>query len=159
MAGYPLRDRVALTAALAGPLIVALILVPLRDTLSTTNMALILVVVIVAVAVDYVKQQLTDLLQLRACRFEYGSLLGHPLRLGQDGSVGAGRRHWEVDQRGWPDEDVELLAFGNGRFQGRFMLTPTPGARPPLQARLVAVTLADQVGNALDNPGPDLRER
>ncbi|TKA01704.1 histidine kinase, partial [Actinacidiphila oryziradicis] len=33
---------------------------------------------------------------------------------------------------------------------GRFMMQPTPGAVPPLQARLVAATLADQVGAALD---------
>ncbi|MFF5212329.1 hypothetical protein [Streptosporangium sp. NPDC000396] len=32
----------------------------------------------------------------------------------------------------------------------RFMLEPTPGTIPPLQARLVAVTLADQAGSALD---------
>jgi hypothetical protein len=30
------------------------------------------------------------------------------------------------------------------------MTRPTPGAVPPLQARLVAVILADQVGAALD---------
>ncbi len=32
---------------------------------------------------------------------------------------------------------------------GRFMLTPRPGSKPSLQARLVAVTLADQAGRAL----------
>ncbi|MES4892222.1 DUF4118 domain-containing protein [Streptomyces sp. NPDC096012] len=42
--------------------------------------------------VDHVKRQLTELLQLRECRFEYGSLLGHPARLKQDGSVTAGRK-------------------------------------------------------------------
>ncbi|MEV7863314.1 DUF4118 domain-containing protein [Streptomyces hirsutus] len=245
MSEHPLRDRIAVAAALVGPLLVALALVPFRDSLSNTNMALILVVVIVAVAangnrlagaltalsaaawfdffltrpyqsftinqsedvetatlllavglavsqlaararrlqvvavtdaeyltrihdtaqlaqsttsadavVDHVKRQLTELLQLRGCRFEYGSLLGHPPRLEQDGSVTTGRRQWDVDQRGWPQDEIELRAMGNGRYQGRFMLTPSPGARPTLQARLVAVTLADQAGAALDTAEP-----
>ncbi|WP_326751167.1 PAS domain-containing sensor histidine kinase [Streptomyces hirsutus] len=245
MTRYPLRDRIAGTAALAAPPLVALLLVPFRGSLSSTNMALILVVVVVAVAaagnrvagaltalsaaawfdffltrpyqsftitraddvettvlllavgvavsqlaararrlevlvvtdaehlarihdtaelaqsttaadavVDHVKQQLTELLQLRGCRFEYGSLLGRPPRLEQDGSVTVGRRQWDIDQRGWPQEEIELRAIGNGRYQGRFMLTPSPGAHPSLQARLVAVTLADQTGTALDTAGP-----
>ncbi|MEU4223820.1 DUF4118 domain-containing protein [Nonomuraea sp. NPDC026600] len=100
--------------------------------------------------VDHVTVQLTKLLHLRGCRFEYGTLIGHPPRLEQDGTVVWGRKHWDVDRLGLPDEEVELRTFGNGRFYGRFMLDPTPGTIPPLQARLVAVTLADQVGAALD---------
>lgn len=100
--------------------------------------------------VDHVKGQLTELLNLRDCRFEYGSLLGHPARLEQDGGVVVGHRHWDVERRGFPDEEIELRTFANGRFYGRFMLRPTPGAVPSLQARLVAVTLADQVGRSLD---------
>ncbi|MEU7164118.1 DUF4118 domain-containing protein [Streptomyces morookaense] len=245
MTGYLLRDRVALAAAVAGPLLLALILVPFRGSVSSTNLALILVVAVVAVAalgnrlagaiaalsaaawydffltrpyesfnitssddittsilllavglavsqlaaharrlqvmvvtdadhlarlhetarltqtatsadtvVEHVKGQLTELLHLRGCRFEYGTLIGHPARLEQDGSLTVGRRHWDLDQRGWPGEEIELRASGGGRFQGRFMLTPTPGDRPSLQARLVAVSLADQAGAALHATGP-----
>ncbi|MGI8331975.1 DUF4118 domain-containing protein [Actinomadura scrupuli] len=100
--------------------------------------------------VDHVNRQLTDLLGLRGCRFEYGSLLGHPPRLEQDGTVVVGHKHWDVDRHGLPPEEVELRTFGNGHYYGRFMLQPTPGTIPSLQARLVAVTLADQVGRALD---------
>ncbi|MEV8635756.1 DUF4118 domain-containing protein [Streptosporangium sp. NPDC051023] len=103
--------------------------------------------------VDHVTAQLTTLLRLRGCRFEYGTLIGHPPRLEQDGSVTWGHRRWDVDRMGLPGEEVELRTFGNGRFYGRFMLDPTPGTVPPLQARLVAVTLADQVGTALDTAG------
>ncbi|MER6950384.1 DUF4118 domain-containing protein [Nonomuraea sp. NPDC000554] len=103
--------------------------------------------------VDRVTTQLTDLLQLRGCHFEYGTLIGHPPRLEQDGTVIWGRRRWNVDRRGLPDTEVELRTFGNGRFLGRFMLDPTPGAKPSLQARLVAVTLADQAGAAIDTAG------
>ena len=50
MTGQPLRDRLVLVAALVGPLLVALALVPFRTDLSRTNAALVLVVVVVAVA-------------------------------------------------------------------------------------------------------------
>ncbi|MEV6151897.1 DUF4118 domain-containing protein [Nonomuraea sp. NPDC052129] len=100
--------------------------------------------------VDHVTVQLINLLNLRGCRFEYGTLIGHPPRLDQDGTVVWGHKRWDVDRLGLPDEEVEVRTFGNGRFYGRFMLDPTPGTIPTLQARLVAVTLANQVGAALD---------
>jgi hypothetical protein len=104
--------------------------------------------------VAHVRRELTDLLGLRACRFEYGTLVGHPPRLEQDGGVTVGRRPWNVDATGWPEGEIELRAYGNGRYLGRFMLSPGPGPVPPLQARLVAVTLAEQTGAALDTAGP-----
>lgn len=100
--------------------------------------------------VDHVRAQLVDLLQLRGCRFEYGTLIGHPPRLEHDGSILAGRRTWAVDQLGMPTEEVELRVFGNGTYIGRFMLDPTPGTVPSRQALLVAVTLADQAGTGMD---------
>jgi hypothetical protein len=42
-----------------------------------------------------------------------------------------------------------VRTFGNGQYYGRFMLTPTPGSKPTLQARLVAATLVDLAGRAL----------
>ncbi|GAA4231899.1 hypothetical protein FHR32_005914 [Streptosporangium album] len=103
--------------------------------------------------VDHVTAQLTTLLHLRGCRFEYGSLIGHPPRLEPDGTVVWGRKRWDVDRLGLPNREIELRTFGNGRFYGRFMLDPTPGTIPPLQARLVAVTLADQTGAAFGTVG------
>ncbi|MET8400326.1 DUF4118 domain-containing protein [Streptomyces sp900116325] len=244
MTRQPLGDRLALLAAVVGPLLVALVLVPFRTDLSRTNAALVLVVVVVAVAafgsrvagavaalsaavwfdffltrpyqrftinggddietavlllvvglivsqlaarvrrlevvavtdaghlarihhtaelaqattsadavVAHVRGELVELLQLRGCRFEYGSLLGRPPRLEQDGSVSAGRRCWDVARRGWPDGEIELRAGAQGHYVGRYMLDPTPGTVPTLQARLVAVTLADQAGSALDTAG------
>ena len=100
--------------------------------------------------VDHIRAELVDLLQLRGCRFEDGTLLGHPPRLEHDGSIMVGRRERDVDLLGMPAEEVELRLFGNGRYIGRFMLDPTPGSRPSRQALLVAVTLADQAGAAMD---------
>jgi K+-sensing histidine kinase KdpD len=242
MARYLNRDGAAIVAALAAPLVAVAVLLPFRASWSNTNVALLLVVAVVAVAalgnrvagalaavsaaawfdffftppferftiakpadvttavllllvglavsqlaararrlkviaitdagylaqihdtaeltqtarspdavVDHVKQQLTGLLDLQACRFEYGSLLGHPPRLEPDGTVMAGQRRWNVELSGLPEDEIELRTFGNGQFYGRFMLQPKPGSRPSLQARLVAVTLADQAGRALSN--------
>ncbi|MDT0469376.1 DUF4118 domain-containing protein [Streptomyces gibsoniae] len=104
--------------------------------------------------VDHVRGELTQLLGLRACRFEYGTLLGQPPRLRPDGTLVVGRRRWDADAVRRPEGEIELRAYGNGHYLGRFMLTPGPGPVPPLQARLVAVTLADQTGAALDTAGP-----
>jgi hypothetical protein len=237
---YLTRDRIAVLAALVAPLGAAAILLPFRASWSNTNVALLLVVVIVGVSaignrvagalaavwaaawfdffftlpyyrftirrsadvttavlllltglavsqlaararrlkvvaitdagylaqihetasmgnsarspdavVDHVKAQLIGLLDLEGSRFEYGSLLGHPTRLETDGTVMVGHARRDVEQFGLPGDEIELRTFGNGQYYGRFMLKPKPGSKPSLQARLVAVTLADQAGRAL----------
>jgi hypothetical protein len=240
VARYLTRDRAAVAAGVLLPLAVAAILIPLRSSWSNTNVALVLVVAVVAVAaignrwggalaavsaaawfdffftvpyyrftisraddirtavlllvvgltvsqlaararqlkvlaitdarylaeiyetaeltqtarspdvvVDHVRNQLVNVLDLAGCRFEYGSLLGHPPRLEADGSVMVGRHRQNVEDGGLPAAEIELRTFGNGQYYGRFMLQPKPDSRPSLQARLVAVTLADQAGRAL----------
>jgi len=104
--------------------------------------------------VEHVRKQLIGLLGLRECRFEYGMLLGRPPRLEPDGSVLTRYGHWPADESGLPQEEIELRAFGNGQYYGRFMMTPRPDSRPPLQARLVAVTLAELAGYALGAAAP-----
>ena len=101
--------------------------------------------------VDTVKDQLISVLGLEDCRFEYGTLLGHPPRLEPDGTVVIGHSHWDVEQFGLPAAEIELRVFANGQYYGRFMMRGQPGAKPSLQARLVAVTLADQTGHALSS--------
>jgi hypothetical protein len=233
------RDRIAIVAALAAPLATAAILLPFRASWSNTNVALLLVVVIVGVAaignrvagalaavwaaawfdffftlpyyrftirrsadvttlilllltgiavsqlaararrlkvititdtdylaqihqtaslaksalapdvvVDLVKKQLVGLLGLQGARFEYGALMGHPPHLEPDGTVTVGHSSWDVELSGLPADEIELRTYGNGQYYGRFMLKAKPGSRPSLQARLVAVTLADQAGHA-----------
>lgn len=107
--------------------------------------------------VDQVREQLVEILGLRGCHFEHGTLLGRHPRLEQDGSVTVGRAHWDLEKDGWPGEEIELRAQVGGRYLGRFMLEPEPvTVPPPLQTRLVAVSLADHVGAALDTAGPVL---
>jgi hypothetical protein len=244
MTRYLTRDQAAFAAAIAAPLAAAAILLPWRSSWSNTNVALLLVVMIVAVSaignrvagalaavgaavwfdffftvpyerftisrsadlttfilllvvgvavsqlaararhlrvvtitdenylsqihetaalaqsarspdavVEHVREQLIGVLGLSDCRFEYGVLLGHPPRLEQDGTVMTRNGHWPVDVSGLPAEEVELRTFGNGQYFGRFMMTPKSDAKPSLQARLVAVTLADTAGRALGTTG------
>jgi K+-sensing histidine kinase KdpD len=103
------------------------------------------------VLIDQVTGQLTRLLTLRACQFQYGVAgIGHPARLEHDGSVTAEHRVWDLDAQEFSGTgDLELLVEGAGRFQGRFLMTPVRGARPTLEHRLLAVAFADQVGAAL----------
>ncbi|MFB7269088.1 DUF4118 domain-containing protein [Streptomyces sp. NPDC056244] len=244
---YPLRDRIALATALAAPLLVTALLVPFRTDLASTNLALILVVAVVAVSalgnrvagavaalssavwfdffltrpferftindsndigtavlllavglavsqlaararklrvltvvdagllarihdtavlaqstgspdavVDRVSRHLVEILRLRGCRFEYGTLLGHPARLLQDGTVAVDGRPWDLEARGWPAGETEIRVSGHGRYLGRFMLRPSPGLVPTRQVRQVAVTLAEDAGAALNTMGPAL---
>jgi hypothetical protein len=97
-----------------------------------------------------VSRQLTDLLSLRSCRFQYGVAgIGKPAWLQRDGRVMVKSQTWDVAQFGMPTKtDTELLVEAGGRLQGRFLMTPDPaGPHPTREQRLVAV--ADQVGGAL----------
>jgi K+-sensing histidine kinase KdpD len=101
--------------------------------------------------IDEVSRQLVHVLGLRSCRFEYGVAgLGRPPRLREDGRVEREHRLWDVERDGLPaDGEIELLVESKGELQGRFMLTAGPDAHPSRAQRLVAVTLASQVGAAL----------
>jgi K+-sensing histidine kinase KdpD len=109
-----------------------------------------------AVLIEQVTGQLTQLLSLRSCRFQYGIAgIGQPARLHHDGSVTVGHRTWDVDAQGFPgDTDLELLVESGGLFQGRFLMAPVPGARPTLEQRLLAIAFADQVGAGLATSRP-----
>ncbi len=110
-----------------------------------------------AVLIEQVSGQLSGLLTLRSCRFQYGVAgLGHPARLRHDGHVMVGERAWDADDLGLPG-DTELLVESGGILQGRFLLTPVPGAQVTLEQRLVAIALADQVGAALGGTQPASR--
>jgi K+-sensing histidine kinase KdpD len=105
---------------------------------------------------DQVAGQLTRLLALESCRFQYGTAgLGRPARMRHDGTVVVADRPWDVDAEGFPGGmDTELLVESGGLFQGRFLMTPGASARPTLEQRLLAVALADQVGAALATSHP-----
>ena len=101
--------------------------------------------------IDEVDRQLTSTLGLRACHFQYGVAgLGRHARLLPDGAVQDGSAVIDVDRDGLPvDRDIELLVESGGLLQGRFLMSAGAGAHPSQAQRLVAVTLAAQVGSAV----------
>ncbi|WP_328787275.1 MULTISPECIES: DUF4118 domain-containing protein [unclassified Streptomyces] len=108
--------------------------------------------------VEHVRRDLIDLLELRDCRFVYGSLIGRLPRLEHDGGLWLGLEPGDAEAtywpERWPDGETELRAVGGGHYYGRFLLDPFPGhPLPSRQARLVAVALAAQAGAALDTSG------
>jgi K+-sensing histidine kinase KdpD len=104
-----------------------------------------------SVLIRDVSGQLTQALGLRGCHFEPGVAgLGNPPRLQRDGKVVWNRVVWDVEREGLPvDREIELLVESGGRLRGRFLLSAASETRVSLAQRLVAVTLADQVGAAL----------
>src|SRR5690348_15387189 len=109
-----------------------------------------------AALIDQVAGQLTRVLSLRECRFQYGAAgLGRPARMRHDGTVIVADQPWDVDAEGFPSgTETELLVEGGGVFQGRFLMTPGPAARPTAEQRLLAVALADQAGATLATSHP-----
>lgn len=107
--------------------------------------------------VEHVRQQLTGLLDLRDCRFEYGPASGALPCLDHDGNVWQGlsaeAREATFWPDAWPESETELPVIGAGERQGRFLLDARPGPLPPVRARLVAVALAAQAGSALRPAG------
>ncbi len=100
---------------------------------------------VIGVATD----ALIELLQLRSCRFVEGVSTQRLTRIEHDGTVHLGTFRWAAHQMGLPGRELELQVYSQGRQLGRFLVEPTPGSPIPLERRVVAVAIADQVGSAL----------
>lgn len=99
--------------------------------------------------IDRVCPQMTTVLGVSECRFDYGSGLGHP-RFEPDGRVTRQHEILDVESAGLPtDRETELLVQSGGTFMGRFLFTADLGTRPSRSQRLVAIALANLVGAAL----------
>lgn len=98
------------------------------------------------------QSELTGLLGLAGCSFEAApgttpprpSLERTGVITGTSGVHRFTRHGFEL-----PSEGVELPVLSQGRPVGRFLLAPSAGVGTTLEARIVAVALADQVGAAL----------
>jgi K+-sensing histidine kinase KdpD len=105
--------------------------------------------------IEQVSAQLTEVLSLRSCRFQFGVAgLGKPARLLHSGQITVGQRTLDVAEGLPAGADTELLVEHGGMLKGRFLMSPAPGARPTMEQRLVAVAFADQVGAALADSQP-----
>jgi K+-sensing histidine kinase KdpD len=100
--------------------------------------------------IDYVGDQIVELLQIDRCRFdrETGPVLA---AIHDDGTVSYNDHPIDVARRGLPtDTEIELAVQSGGVTRGRFLLTAaTSSVRPSGQQLRVAVALANQVGAAL----------
>jgi K+-sensing histidine kinase KdpD len=104
--------------------------------------------------VRQVADELTRVLDLRTCHFDFGSGIGNP-QLNHDGTLTWAGTRWNIETEGLPlNDETELRVASGTGYKGRFLMTPIPGARPTLTQRLVAVSLADQVGAALGQYDP-----
>ena len=99
--------------------------------------------------IDHVCRELTSVLGLVTCRFEYGVAgVGSPARLRHDGEV-EWQGHVETRRDLPTDKDLELIVERDGRLRGRFVMRAKPAMHPSRPQRLVAVTLAQQVGGLI----------
>ena len=99
---------------------------------------------------ERVGRQIRDVLDLDACRFEPGPP-PEGARIDRDGTVTWNGHEVDVKRDGLPTMDeIQLLVENRGSVYGHYVLTSaTKIRRPELEQRLVAVTLAEQVGAAL----------
>jgi len=99
----------------------------------------------VAVMIDQANTSLTELLSLRACRFD-SSMSDPPLaQIRSNGDVAHVGLRWPAREIGLPGPEVEIPATWRGRVVGRFVLTPTPGVAVTLEQRIVAVAVVDVI--------------
>ncbi len=104
--------------------------------------------------ITFVSDQIVSVLDIDTCEFKPGRPGSHP-RLNRDGSVTRDGHVIDVDRSGFPIHDVtEIVVESRGRILGRFQLVcASRVVWPTLEQRLVAVTLAEQVGTALASDG------
>ena len=97
----------------------------------------------VAEIINQTTASLTQLLSLRARRFDR-ALSDPPLaQIQSNGDVALAGMRWPVREIGIPGTEAEIVAKWRGRVVGRFVVTPTPGAAITLEQRLVAVAVVD----------------
>lgn len=102
-----------------------------------------------------VAQRITEVLRLDTCTFVVGDSLDPTApTLRPDGSVGRGEHRVNVERDGLPVESsVVLPVRAGGQVRGHFLLTAASHVvRPTLEARRVAVLLADEVAGSLTDP-------
>jgi hypothetical protein len=104
--------------------------------------------------IDLAVAEITTLLSLVGCRFESDASGPVLPVLERSGRIEAPyRRVGAGGELALPPLGVRLPVVGDGRQVGSLVLEPDPAAGVTLEARLVAVAIADQLGAALAGPG------
>ena len=107
--------------------------------------------------IDAATRELVALLGLASCEFDRAEDTDELPRIERAGTVGhrsgVGARQHRFIGGGFalPEDGVALPVLHRGHEVGRFVLVPLPAVGVSLEARVVAVAIADHVGAALDD--------
>lgn len=93
--------------------------------------------------------ELRSLLSLEGCRFESPPGPAPYPRLAPNGRIDTTRHRFTRHGFELPAGGVELPVLARGRQVGRFVLQPAAGVGITVEQRVLAVTIADQVGAAM----------
>lgn len=96
-----------------------------------------------------VANELTDLLDLKSCRFDLSFADQPGPFIERQGDVSWGAIRWGFQTMGFPSKEVTLVVENQSRPLGRFVLVAEPRTRVTEDQLLAAVALADQAGSAL----------
>jgi K+-sensing histidine kinase KdpD len=96
-----------------------------------------------------VSAELLDALHLRDCWYEAAPFLGDLPVLEPDGTIADRVHRWAAGGFELPRDGASILLWSAGRLVGRFVVTSTAGVGVPVERRVVAVTLVEQLGLVL----------
>lgn len=92
--------------------------------------------------------ELVELLTLSSCRFEPGNGRAGRPQLLRNGEVELGDVRFDVEQDGFPDQEVDLPVASSHRSYGIFVMAAASHRGVTIEERVVALVLADQVAAA-----------
>lgn len=99
--------------------------------------------------IDQIAETLVVVLSLESCRFDPHLADDRP-ELTVEGNVRWGDANWDVEHEGLPLQTETALPICSAhRRHGRYLMKPQLDSRPSRRQRLLAVSLAGQVGAAL----------
>jgi hypothetical protein len=98
---------------------------------------------------EAVETELIGLLGLRDCFFEERPYSAQRPRLERSGAVPTRVHRFAGQEFALPEDGLELPVLSRGHEAGRLVLIPDPQVGVSLEARIVAISLADQLGAAL----------
>jgi hypothetical protein len=93
--------------------------------------------------------ELRDCLSLQDCWYETAPFLAELPRLEPDGSLSSRTYRWAAGGFELPRDGVAIPVWAANRLLGRFVLAPTAGIGVPIERRLVALAMVDQLAVVL----------
>ncbi len=100
------------------------------------------------------RQDLVELLLLNDCRFDTSGPHAHRPQLLRSGEIELGDQRFDVERRGLPAGEIEVVVQSHDHAYGAFVMTVGDRGGVSIERRVVALVLADQVGAALTGASP-----